>query len=186
MIFNFLFDQQTRRGRPGQDASRAVPEAAAAAAAVTSGPTRRVSDWATGMAPAWRHARRVRPSPAAIGCHENMASRARKKMNKSSCSSRCGLAALQRGHRHRLHRRYCCLFFGRSGLYPQWRPCPGPRAAAALGCGGPGGTPQATRRARSEIFKLSLHGGPGSESDAAAGALSRRRPGPLAGPGRRA
>ena len=32
--------------------------------------------------------------------------------------------------RHRLHRRYCCLFLGRSGLYPGGR---------ALGCG-PGGT----------------------------------------------
>ena len=53
-----------------------------------------------------------------------------KKKNKSPCSSRCGLAALQRGHRHRVHRRYCCLFFGRSGLYPGGR---------ALGCG-PGGT----------------------------------------------
>ena len=40
----------------------------------------------------------------------------KEKKNKSPCSSHCGLAALQRGHRHRLHRRYCCLFFGRSGL----------------------------------------------------------------------
>ena len=37
---------------------------------------------------------------------------------------------LQRVHRHRLHRRYCCLSFGRSGVYPGGR---------ALGCG-PGGT----------------------------------------------
>ena len=44
-----------------------------------------------------------------------------KKKNKSPCSSRCGLAALQRGHRHCLHRRYCFLFFGRSGLYPGGR-----------------------------------------------------------------
>ena len=59
-----------------------------------------------------------------------MASRARKKKNNSPCSSRCGLAALQRGYRHCLHRRFCCLFLGRSGLYPGGR---------ALGCG-PGGT----------------------------------------------
>ena len=52
------------------------------------------------------------------------------KMNKSPWSSRYGLAAMQRGHCHRLHRRYCCLFLGRSGLYP---------GGPALGCE-PGGT----------------------------------------------
>ena len=45
---------------------------------------------------------------AALERHENMASRASKKMNKSPCSSSCCLAAMERGHRHRLHRRYCC------------------------------------------------------------------------------
>ena len=40
-------------------------------------------------------------------------------------AARLLLAAMQRGHRHRLHRRHCCLFLGRSGLYPGGR---------ALGC----------------------------------------------------
>ena len=81
----------------------------------------------------------------------------------SSChgSSRCGLAALQRGHRHRLHRRYCCLFFGRSGVYYD----PGGRAsAAALGPRVPRPRMLATQRARSEIFKLSLLRDAGSGS----------------------
>ena len=34
----------------------------------------------------------------------------REKLNKSTCSSRCCLAAMQRGHHFRLHRRDCCLF----------------------------------------------------------------------------
>ena len=51
-------------------------------------------------------------------------------MNKSPCSSCCVLAAMQRGRRHRLHKRYCCLSFCLLGLYP---------GGHALGCG-PGGT----------------------------------------------
>ena len=57
-------------------------------------------------------------------------SRAREKMNKSPCSSHCGLAAMQRGHRHRLHRRYCCLFksprpIGIISRQPSLGCCPG-------------------------------------------------------------
>ena len=42
---------------------------------------------------------------------------------------------MQRGHRHSLHRRYFCLFFGRAGLYHDHRvlvavPGPGPSGAA--------------------------------------------------------
>ena len=42
--------------------------------------------------------------------------------NKGICSSRCGLAAMQRGYRHRLHRRYSscssCLSLGRIIVSP--------------------------------------------------------------------
>ena len=62
-------------------------------------------------------------------------------MNKSPCSSRCGLAAMQRGYSHRLHRSYCCLFLGRSGLYPGGR-------RRALGCGPIGTLPSLRGHAR--------------------------------------
>ena len=73
-------------------------------------------------------------------------------------SSRCGLAAMQRGHRHRLrHRRYCCssLFLGRLGLHPRRR-APGlddaaHEAPSQLKCDGHW---HATQRARSKIFNL--------------------------------
>ena len=78
---------------------------------------------------------RLHSGPQAGSSHGSNCSHLRpgKKMNKSPCSSpfKFGLAAMQRGHRHRLHRWYCCLFLGSSGLYPGCR---------ALGCC-LGGTP---------------------------------------------
>ena len=56
--------------------------------------------------------------------------------DKSSCSSRWCLAAMQRGHRHpsRLHRRYCSLSLGRSGFISR-RPCPRVRPGGTLPSG---------------------------------------------------
>ena len=90
-----------------------------------------------------------------------MASRARKKKNKSPCSSRrsrCGLAALQRGHhdRHHLHRRYCCLFFGRSGLYPGGRARASGAAQEARYPAGTLGDIQAVTEYRTTPFKLNV------------------------------
>ena len=70
--------------------------------------------------------------------YQKFARRASKKMNRSPCSSRssrCGLAAMQRGHRQASPTSKVLFFIqvpglGRSGLYPGSR---------ALGCG-PGGT----------------------------------------------
>ena len=67
-----------------------------------------------------------------------------KKMNKSPCSSRCSLAAMQRGIGHELHWILFAVFQNSPGyLSGSARPRVRPRG-------------RATQRARGEIFKLSL------------------------------
>ena len=73
--------------------------------------------------------------------NQNMASRASEKMNKSPCSSRCCLAAVQRGNGHG----YRFLYSRTRRGYITRLPCPWvlPRG-------------HTTQLARGEIFKLSL------------------------------
>ena len=128
-------DRDSRRDPARAGASRswygsALPAMAAPAAArdrdsdsriLRLGPSR---DWQPGPGPGARgpggHGRVARPRPAArsnVSGHR-VATEGRRTRG-SPCSSRCCLAALQRGHRHRLHRRYCspnsCYLLSLSG-----------------------------------------------------------------------
>ena len=105
------------------------------------------------------------PTAPAIGAN------AFKKMNKSPCSSRCGLAAMQLGYHHRLHRRYCsqtlvCLFAGVPG--PLGR---GPRVA-----------PSPSSRGRSESGSPSSRGRSEGRSESGSRAGRGRCPGSYAHP----
>ena len=66
----------------------------------------------------------------------------------SVCLPCSGHAAGTSPSPQRLHQRYCCLFLGRSGLYPRLRAAAVPQARLRP-------RRHATQRARSEIFKLS-------------------------------